>query len=220
MPQRSETKQIKERVFATRNKSVILYSKLFGSEKTNKILDNTFSNIQLISKLLDAEKHSFELLYSPKDEDKGVILLKQIIKPRINVRKCKEKYWTTVRANLLKLYDEETTDAILDHYNPLIDANGSEILYNWFGGLVKEEEEDKLDAEVLGLYIEFDTSTVLDKNYSKIEKKVGNKTLRYNSVNSEEVLSVFIDSHIQVFRYSEGTPVTSTDYYVQICEYI
>lgn len=216
MIKRTETKPIKEKVFAARNKSVILYSNLFGSEKTNELLDKTFSNIEPISKLLKAEKQGFELQYGPTGEDKGVFLVKQIIKPKIDVIRCKEKYWNTVRTNLIKFYDEETTNAIIEHYNPLIDEDGAEILYNWFGGLVREEDEDKPDAEILGLYIEFFPDTVLNKKYSNIEIKIGNKTMRYNNVDCEEILSVFIDSHIQVFGNYKGTPIASTDYYVQI----
>lgn len=144
-----------------------MFSNIFGSEKTNEILDKTFSNNRVVSKLLNAEKLGFELLHGSNDDDKGVILLKQIIKSGMDVAKCKEKYWNKVRTNLLGIYDEETTDAIIEHYNPLIDNEGSEILYNWFGELVHKGEKDNSNAKVLGINIEFDINTVLDNNYSK-----------------------------------------------------
>lgn len=211
MKKRIKGKPIKEKVFATRNKEVILFSKIFGPDKTNEILKKTFSNDKVVSKLLNAEKFGFELLYGTKDEDKGVILSKQITKPGIDIQKYKEKYWKTVRANLKKIYDEETTDAIIEHYNP------PGILNILISGLVRKEDEDNPTPEVVGVNIEFDTDTVLGNNNSDIEKDAGNKIVKYK-VNNEEILSVFIDCHLQVFGNIKGIPSVSNDYCIQLCE--
>lgn len=194
MTKKIKGKPIKEIVFATRNKAVILHSRLFGSEKTNEILDKTFSNNIGVSKLLDAEKHGFEIIYGPDENKKGVGLFKEINKIGIDVTKCKEKYWDTVRENLLKHYDEETTDAVIEHYNPPIDEDV--ILHLGIDGIVGFVQEDKPDAKYAGIVIEFHPCDVEED--SKIEKKVGNKVIKY-IINWEEISSAFIDSHIQVF---------------------
>lgn len=195
MTKRSKGKPIKEVVFATRNKAVIIYSRLFGSEKTNEILDKTFSNNIIVSKLLEAEKHGFEIIYGQEENKKGIGLFKEINKKGIDVTKCKKKYWDTVTENLLKLYDEETTDAIIEHYNPPIDKDVISV-GNGIAGFDGFVHEDKPDAKYAGICIEFYPRDVEED--SKIEKRIGNKITRY-IINWEEISSAFIDSHIQVF---------------------
>lgn len=193
MDKKGKQKPIKEAVFSTRNKAVILYFRMFGSEKTNEILDNTFSDNKIVKKIFDAERHGFKISYSLEQNDDGVELYKEIIGPKLDSDKCEEKYWAKVRENLLKFYDEETTDAVIEHYHPLILEDGSELMYNFIGIIV---ENDSPNAKQEGLTIEFNTAEV--KNYSNIEKKVGNKTIKYD-VNWEDIVYVFIESHIQVF---------------------
>lgn len=190
---------IKKIVFATRNKEVVLYSKLFGSEKTNEILERCFSNNLVVSKVFEAERHGFEVSYDPEENKNGVYLSKEINEPGLDNAKIYEaeylkKYWNSVRENLLKSYDEETTDAIIEHFNPLIDKNGSEIIYNLICPL---EDMDKSDANI-SLRIDFYISVFLDPFYSNIEKEVGNKIIKYK-VDREKILSAFIDSLIQMF---------------------
>lgn len=185
-------KPIKEIVFSSRNKAVILHSKMYGIKKTNEILEVTFSNDLLVSKLLDAEKHGFKILYGSEDIE-WIALIKEIYKPELDTVKCEEKYWNVVRENLLELYDVEKTDAIIEHYHPLILEDGSELLWNWITDLVSD---DSPDAKKLAVYIEFCPTDI--KKYSNIEKRVDNKIIKY-PIKWEEVASVFIDSHIQVF---------------------
>ncbi len=184
-------KPINKVMIGTRNKAVVLYSKIFGHEKTNEILEKTFSSNRVISKILEAEEHKFEILSSSKDNVEWVCLKKEIIKLGIDDTKCYEKYWSMVRDNLLLLYDEELTDAIMEHYQTLV-VDGNEQVYFIISGI----REDKPDAENEGLCIEFHLNDVL--KYSNIEKELDNKIIKYK-INSEEILSIFIDSLIQVF---------------------
>ncbi len=193
MTKKNKGKPLKEIVFSTRNKATVLYSKLFGSEQTNKILDKTFSNNMVISKLLEAEKHGFDVSYGQDEKEDWVLLLKDINKSGIDEAECEEKYWNLVKEKLLKLYDKETTDAIIEHYSHLNDKDGCELLYNGIYGVVKK---DKPGTENIGLNIEFYPTVV--KEYPEVEKKVDNKTIRYD-VNYEEIMAVFIESHIQLF---------------------
>ncbi len=71
MTKKNKGKPLKEIVFSTRNKATVLYSKLFGSEQTNKILDKTFSNNMVISKLLEAEKHGFDVSYGQDEKEEA-----------------------------------------------------------------------------------------------------------------------------------------------------
>jgi hypothetical protein len=185
-------KPIKEVVFSTRNKPVILYSKIYGVEKTNEILDKCFSNDIIISKLLDAEKHGFKF-------HDALCLIKEIYEPDLDSTECEKKYWDNVKENLLKIYDEEITNAIIEHYHPLITEDGSELIYNLITDLYSDDRiinPDNDDAEKVAVYIEFHPDSV--KEYSNIEKKVGNKIIKY-PIEWEMVASVFIDSHFQVF---------------------
>ena len=193
MEKKSKGKPIKDFVFSTRSKAVILYSKIYGSNKTNEILDTSFSNDIIVSKLLEAEKHGFEVLNVLSDDDYFVVFQKLIENPELDSISCEKKYWDTVKENLLKYYDEETTDAVIEHYNPLILEDGSETIYNSISNYVAD---DSSNAEKLGIYIEFHPNVV--EEYSSIEKKDGNKIIKY-SIKWEEVASVFIESHIQVF---------------------
>jgi hypothetical protein len=155
MTKNSKRKPIDELVFSTRNKAVNMYSRLFGVNKTNEILEKTFSNNIVVSKLKDAEKHGFKLIYGTDGDKKGVGLYKIIDKIGIDVAKCKEKYWAIFRENLLKYYDEETTDAIIEHYNPPIDVDDGII---HIGGLVDGMlpfQDDKPDYKDVGIAIEF-----------------------------------------------------------------
>jgi len=216
-------KPIKEIVFSTRNKPVILYSKIYGVEKTNEILDNCFSNDMIISKLLEAQKHGFKLhIHNEKNISKlsdtekhsylhilgTVCLTKEIYKLELDRTECEKKYWENVKENLLKIYDEEITDAIIEHYHPLILEDSEVLNWNWITVLVSDDTTDDVwitdlvsgdvppDAKKVAIYIEFYPDLV--KEYSNIEKKVGNKIIKY-PIECEKVASVFIDSHIQVF---------------------
>ncbi|MFZ3384884.1 MAG: hypothetical protein WA144_13255 [Candidatus Methanoperedens sp.] len=238
MPKQTNKKLIKDGVIATRNKSLILFSGLFGSKKTNEILDRTFSNHKVISGILDLEKQGFHIRYG---KDGGFDIFKSILKPEIDIPAYKEKFWATVREGLLKFYDEESTDAIIGHYNPLI-IDGKTYLSNWFGGFAKKNTEytdnrsdfvpddtellpllsdiligtnSKSNPDVAGLYIEFNPFDVL--KYSSIEQKIGNKIVKYQ-VDIEEILCVFIDSYIQVFGAEKGSSSAHINYYVAICD--
>ncbi len=197
-------KPIKEIVFSTRNKAVILYSKIYGVEKTNEILDNSFSNDIIISKLLEAEKHGFKL-----HKDGALCLIKEIYKPELDRSECEKKYWENVKENLLKIYDEEITNAIIEHYHPsVLEDSEIPVNWNWITVLVSDDTTDDVwitdlvsgdvppDAKKVAIYLEFYPEFV--NEYSNIEKKVGNKIIKY-PIEWEKVASVFIDSHIQVF---------------------
>jgi hypothetical protein len=193
MEKKEKGKSIKESVFSTRNKAVILYSRMFGSEKTNDILDKTFSDDGIVSKILDAERHGFKISYTLEENDGGVLIEKEIKNPNLDGDKCEEKYWAMVRKNLLIFYDEETTDAVIEHFHPLLMEDGSEILYNH---ICKCVTDDSPNSKQVGIDIEFHTFDV--KKYSNIEKKIGNKIIKYD-IKWEDIVSVFIESHIQVF---------------------
>lgn len=210
MEKKSKEKPIKEVVFSTRNKAVILHSKMYSPEKTNELLDECFSNDIVVSKLLEAEKHGFIVSYSSEKNKEGVMLRKKIKKPELDATKCEEKYWEKVTENLLKFYDEETTDAIIEHYNPLTLEDAFIETYNPLTKEVKSREplkviynqiaqhctNDSSNAKKLGIRIEFFPNAI--KHFSNIEKKVDNKIIKY-VVKWEEIVSVFIESHIQVF---------------------
>jgi hypothetical protein len=193
MEKKSKGKPIKVVVFSTRNKAVILHSKMYGPEKTNGMLDKCFSNDMVVSKLLEAEKHGFRVLYSSKENTEGVSLYKEIERPELDSIKCEEKYWEKVKENLLKFYDEETTDAVIEHYHPLIIEDEVEVAYNLISEYVTD---DSPNAKKLGIIIELEPNIV--KEFSNIEKKVGNKIIKY-AIKWEKIASVFIESHIQVF---------------------
>lgn len=176
----------KDEMFVTRNKAIILYSKLFGAEKTNNILEKAFSN-NVASKLLEAEKHGFQLI-NKEDTIKGIALFKKFDKIGVDIAKCQETYWVIVRENLLKYYDEETIDAIIEHYKH-VKVNLSPGMDGIMGFADKSG-----DCE--GIWIDFDLCKV--KENSKIEKKVGHKEIKY-IIDWEEISSALIESHIQLF---------------------
>jgi hypothetical protein len=188
MEKKNKGKPIKEVVFSTRNKAVILHSKMYGPEKTNELLDKCFSNDIIVSKLLEAEKHGFSF--------EGIALCKTIEKPELDASKCEKKYWEKVKENLLKIYDEETTEAIIEHYNPLMIESEPDLAEYFFNIIGQYFTDDSPNAKNLGIHIEFHPDAV--EEYSNIEKRINNKIIKY-LVKWEEIVSVFIESHIQVF---------------------
>lgn len=206
---KSNKKPIKEVMFGTRNKIVVLFSKIFGIKKTNEIIEKHLSSNQVISKILDAEKHGFEIRFNVEDEEEKysierspvllkdekegwAVLLKEIRNPNMDPWEYDDKYWNTVRDNLLLYYDEESTEAILEHYNYNVPSEKDRIIFVSICGI----SEDKEDAPNEGIYIEAHLNGIL--NHSKIEKRYNNKIIKYD-INGEEILSVLVDSLIQVF---------------------
>lgn len=199
-------KNMKEMIFGTRNETLVLYSRIFGHKKTNEVLEKILSQNKVISKINEAKMNGFNVAF---DNDE-VILEKDI--DGINFKEYWKRYSETVRKKLLKLYDEETTDAIWTYYNtlssfPLTSEEVTNSNITYYSPLLAEKEDNYVVSvlEVIGenigrngVSVMFPIKTFLDI-FSNIKREYDNKIIEYKT-DGEVILSVFIESLIEVFK--------------------
>ncbi len=209
-------KKMDEMMIGTRNKLIVYYSKLFGNARTNELINEAFSKSKPIQKIIEAEKMGFETVYirdnlvgkGGKDKyvkEEGVFLRKDIPKDSLDVAKYNEKFYNTLKDNLLLLYNEELTNAIMGHYLPemytyLCSSSNLEIPYVLITEVLGEVEEDGTEISSPALSVELSLSGFLRD--SNIEKDDGDKIIKYKT-NGEEIAGVFIDTLIHVFGKAE-----------------
>jgi len=209
----AETKQMDKMVMGTRNKLIVYYSKLFGNEKTNELINKAFSKSKPIQKIIEAEKMGFETIYlrdnlvgkSGKDKyitEEGVFLRKDI-DLSLDVAKYNEKFYNTLKENLLLVsYKKEDVDSIMSHYLPemytyLCSSSNLEIPYVLITDVLGEVDEYGNEVSPSRLFVELSLSGILRDTTIEIDE--GEKIKMFKQIDGEEILGVFIDSLIQVF---------------------